>query len=62
MANKQRKPTPSPPRWVWWDLDNCWCCKDRHGCHNCKIMKKYKSDFQRRQRKKDKQKIRQFDF
>lgn len=39
---KRRKPKPSVPYYVWLSLDNCYCCKNRNNCGNCKILKQYK--------------------
>lgn len=37
-----RKPKPSPPRWFYWDNDNCWFCKLNHQtCGGCKKLKKF---------------------
>ena len=53
---KYRKPRPSPPKWYWWDSDNCWDCPDRNGCNNCKKMKK----LNKYERTKEKRIFRQF--
>ena len=37
----KRKVRPQPPRYAWWDVDDCWFCKNRKGCNGCKIMKHY---------------------
>ena len=58
MSKKQRKPTPSPPNWFWWDSDNCWDCNCNHnGCRNCKRLKRIAAQ---QRKKRDKNKI--FDF
>ena len=41
MRNKRRKPRPQPPKYYWWDTDNCWCCKNRNGCSGCRFLVKY---------------------
>ena len=34
-----RKPRPSPPKWFYWDTDNCWDCNCNHnGCNGCKRL------------------------
>ena len=49
-----RKPRPSVPQWVWWDIDCCWFCNNRKKCNNCKVMKKYNAIFRERRKQKDK--------
>ena len=49
-----RKPRPSVPLWVFFDLDGCWLCKNRNNCNNCKIMKEYNAEFRARRKRKDK--------
>ena len=40
---KFRKPRPSPPKWFFWDNDNCWDCNCNHtGCSGCKRLKKFR--------------------
>lgn len=54
MSKKFRKPKPSPPKWYWWDNDNCWWCNTRAGCNGCKYLKRYvkiQKDKQNRQEK-----------
>ncbi len=58
--NKQRKPTPSPPKWVFLSLDYCWCCKNMNNCHNCKIMKEYKVIAQKKRKRKEKIELRKY--
>ena len=38
---KKRKPRPQPPKYYWWDTDNCYFCKNRNGCSGCRILVKY---------------------
>ena len=52
--NKQRKPHPAPPKWYWWDTDNCWACKNRNGCSNCKFLKSYVAQQKEKQKRKEK--------
>lgn len=49
-----RKPRPSVPRWVWWDLDCCWFCNNRKNCNNCKVMKEYNAIFREKRKRKEK--------
>ena len=42
MKVKYRKARPQPPRYYWWDSDNCWDCNNRNNCGNCKRLKEYK--------------------
>ena len=36
-----RKQVPQPPRYFNYDIDNCYFCNNRNGCHGCKILKDY---------------------
>lgn len=40
MGKALRKPRPSPPRWYWIESDNCYRCKNRNNCNQCKILKR----------------------
>lgn len=40
MSKKKRKTKPSPPHYFWLDVDNCWFCKKKNGCGNCKAAKR----------------------
>lgn len=53
MKKKFRKPKPSPPKWYWWDNDNCWWCKDRNNCSGCKKLKQIQAKENERNRKKE---------
>lgn len=48
MGKAKRKPRPQPPGYFWLYRDNCWRCKNKNNCTNCKALK--------RQRAKDRQK------
>ncbi len=37
----KRKKVPQPPKWYSCDSDECWECKNRYGCHNCKYIKSF---------------------
>jgi hypothetical protein len=56
MGKAIRKPRPSPPRWFFWDNDNCWFCKNRRNCGNCSLCKKVNKKQQERRDRKEKQK------
>ena len=45
--NKKRKPRPQPPRYYWYDTDNCWNCSNKNGCSGCKRLKTYIHEKQR---------------
>lgn len=42
MRKKIRKKHPSPPHWWLLDSDNCWWCRNKSGCSNCKALKQFK--------------------
>ena len=54
MSKKRIKPSPEVPWYVWYDLDGCWFCKHKNGCHNCKVMKKYRHKQIEEQKNKEK--------
>ena len=39
MGKAYRKPRPSVPHWFFSDNDNCWCCKNRNNCNQCRLCK-----------------------
>ena len=41
MSKKLRKPRPQPPKYYWYDTDNCWRCKNKNTCSGCKFLKRY---------------------
>ena len=55
----KRKVRPQPPRYVWFETDGCWFCKNRKGCNGCKIMKHYVADQKEKIKREEKKK---FDF
>jgi len=57
MGKPQRKPRPSPPRWYWWDSDNCWACKNRNNCNQCKTLKKLSVEVRKRRERIEKNRI-----
>ena len=59
---KNRKPTPQPPKWFWYDNDSCWNCENRNGCRNCKILKEQKAAEKEKLNKKEKQKIKMLKY
>lgn len=46
----KEKKRPQPPRWWTLDNDNCWFCKNRNNCGNCKLLKEQRA-IERRKRK-----------
>lgn len=52
MGKAKHKPRPQPPRWYWWDSDNCWNCKNRNNCNQCKRLKLFKRKFEIQKRRK----------
>lgn len=54
MGKAKRKPRPQPPKWFWIDSDNCWDCKCRNNCNQCKRLKtqrvKEKQKYERKYR------------
>ena len=50
MGKAKRKKRPQPPRWWTLDNDNCWFCKNRNNCGNCKLLKEQRA-IERRKRK-----------
>lgn len=63
MSKKKifRKPNPQPPRWFWWDTDNCWDCNcDHRGCHGCKRLKEMRKIERDKRERKEKQKIQSY--
>ena len=39
MGKAFRKPRSSMPGWYWADVDNCYACKNRNNCNQCKRLK-----------------------
>lgn len=39
MGKAKRKARPQPPRWFFYDVDNCWFCKNKNNCGTCKMLK-----------------------
>lgn len=63
MSKKKifRKPSPQPPNWFWWDIDNCWDCNcDHKGCRNCKRLKEMRKIERDKRERKEKQKIQSY--
>lgn len=57
MKIKYRKKKPSSPKWMASDTDNCWRCKRKSGCSNCKFLKQYIKENQTLSRRLQKQQI-----
>lgn len=45
MGKAFRKPRPSMPHWEWIDRDNCWFCKSRNNCNQCKANRRFAKEF-----------------
>lgn len=44
MGKPKRKPRPAMPHWWWLDSDECWFCRNRNNCNQCKVARQsYKS-------------------
>lgn len=50
MSKAKRKMHPQPPWWWTLDNDNCWFCKNRNNCGNCKLLKEQRA-IERKKRK-----------
>lgn len=48
MGKARRKMRPQPPRWWTLDNDNCWFCKNRNNCGNCRLLKKQQAIINKR--------------
>ena len=59
MKIKYRKARPQPKRIFWLDMDNCYACKNRNNCGNCKILKKQSAYEKECRNRKEKQKIKE---
>ena len=44
MGKAKRKMRPQPPLWWTLDNDNCWFCKNRNNCGNCKLLKRQRAE------------------
>lgn len=42
MGKAKRKQRPQPPRWFGLDTDNCWFCKSRNNCNQCRLLKQFR--------------------
>ena len=42
---RKRKPKPAPPKWYFYDTDNCWDCNNRNGCGGCKRLKIFRRKY-----------------
>lgn len=43
MGKAKRKMRSQPPWWWTLDNDNCWFCKNRNNCGNCKLLKEQRA-------------------
>lgn len=62
MSKAIRKPRPSPPKWYWWDSDNCWFCNNKRNCSNCKILKEYNQEQKEKRLRQDKGKLKKREY
>lgn len=44
MSKPKRKPRPEPPKWFYLDNDDCWFCKNRNNCNQCKLLKQFRRE------------------
>ena len=58
MGKAFRKPVPQPPRWYWVDNDNCYCCKNRNNCGNCRSLKKFHAQELEKRKREENKKLR----
>lgn len=42
---RKRKPKPEPPKWYFYDEDDCWACKNRNACGSCKRLKRFRRKY-----------------
>lgn len=57
MGKAMRKPRPSPAKWYWWDSDNCYGCKNRNNCNQCKILKRQRAYERDKRKRKEENRI-----
>ena len=43
MGKVKRKMRPKSHWWWTLDNDNCWFCKNRNNCGNCKLLKQQRA-------------------
>lgn len=49
MKIRKHKPRPEPPRWYFWDNDECWDCNiNWNGCNSCKKLKHFRHEYRDR--------------
>ena len=60
MGKAERKPRPSPPKYIWYSGldDNCYGCKNRNACNSCKVCKSYVASQKKKRDRIDKQQLR----
>ena len=54
MGKAFRKPRPSMPRWYWADVDNCYACKNRNNCNQCRRLKEEDANQEEKRKRKEK--------
>ena len=47
-----RKKRPQPPKYFYWDTDNCWFCSRKNACGGCRFLKKYIAEHKPKEKKK----------
>ena len=62
MGKAKRKVHPQPPWYFWYDVDDCWFCKKKNACGNCKVAKQYIAEKQNTKRKVERRLKDRFDF
>ena len=51
VMKRKHKPRPEPPKWYFYDEDDCWACKNRNACNSCKRLKKFRRKYRDRKDK-----------
>ena len=54
MSKAVRKPRLSIPRWYWANVDNCYACKNRNNCNQCKRLKEENANQKEKLKRKEK--------
>lgn len=45
MGKAKRKPRPSVPYWYSAGIDECWCCKHKNNCNQCKVNRSFLKEY-----------------
>ena len=59
-TTKRRKHHPQPASYYYLDTDNCWFCKNRNGCGNCKFLKKQVSAEKEKRKRQENAKLKDY--